>query len=562
MAAVVAAVSLAVVVASPLDKFPEIEHACLVTHLADPDCVAGAYSAGISTLVAFILVVITALWAMRWLNMSLALPVLVPPLLTKLFLAFFCVLIFAHLVTRELAPAYSSRIGDLSHFSTFTSVENLLWPLLVQLLLLEKDWRLRSTISAVLMLILILTPYRAVSLAIFAFSFVLPLVYLLWAAYRAAWAKRALWAVANRAVLVALVGCAILSDGTVDSQTRAVTATPLAATGHEPGMIELSTMGRVRQRLAFPLYQAAIVSYLSKTTKLPTVIDELERKFRLNDKPNLNEFTYNTIYPGIVTLGQTTSLYYGEGAAYLGKAGLLWTLGAPLMLVVAWLLLRRAGLEVGAILSIALWRSSFAGLITILPALLFQLSAMFVMCRLGRLVNSGWLKAPMVSHFATGFLLIAVLAAAAAQAWASLHDPQRRDVLRLEFVAKSGCEFDMTNIGRLPDRVDQTLISPGRTFKSSLTFYTPERLYLILPYGKVLKQHLSAFIAPVSNFTKCKPTNDSSSVEIGDVRTVSSFGIIPLDLLTFVSMLVTAFLLAQTFTKALVFPSFAAAIGK
>ena len=512
----------------------------------------GRHCGGHFDSVAFVLVVVAILWAKQRFIRSGVPPLLVPPLVTKLFLAFCFALTVAHLTSRELGPAYSSRIDELSHFSTFTSIENLLWPLLIQLLLLEEDTRLRAAIVSVLMMILALTPYRAVTLAIYAFAFALPLAYALWDAHRLKWAKGAVLAVAGRAALVALIGGAIFLGGVVDSQTRAVTATPQSI-GPEVPAVELSTKSRIRQRLAFPLYQAAIVSHLSTTTTLPTIIDELERKFRLSNRPNLNEYVYKIIYPGSTTVGETTSLYYGEGAAYFGKAELLWTLGAPLLFVVAWPLLSGVGLDAGAILSVALWRSSFAGFITILPALLLQLAALFVMSRLGR-VHSTWFKAPILSRLTAVFLLISILAAASALAWASLDDPQRRDLLRLEFAADSGCEFDRTTAGSLPDRVDQALSVPGRPFKSMLSLYTPARVYLVVPYGKMLQQHLSEFIAPVSSFIRCKNSNVSSA-KIDDLQIVSSLGTVPLNVLTLTSTIMAAVLLCGVPLRAVFLPS-------
>ncbi|MGB6538449.1 MAG: hypothetical protein WBF58_21095 [Xanthobacteraceae bacterium] len=562
MVTALAAVSLAVVAWSPLAEFPEIKHACLITHLAAPDCVAGAFVAGISTFVAFAFVLILALWIMRRDRAATGAPLPARSLLTILFLVFCFALIAVHLIEREWAPAYGSRIAELERFSNFISLENLTWPLLIQFLLLEREWRIRGAAITALLLIVTLTPYRSVDLAIFMFGILLPLAYSFWDAHCTKWSHNALRPVAAWTVLAALVGTAFLCNGFVDSQARALTGRLISAitngtsasgtrvTDEKQKAGELSTLARFRQRLAYPLYQAAIVDHLSKTAALPSILDELRRKFRLSNVPNLNEFVYKMIYPGDASVGETTSLYYGEGAAYFGKAGLIWALGAPLAFVIAWLALVKVRLEASAVLGIALWRSSFAGLITVLPALVLQVAVLFILTRCANWDRAAWLKGAMASRLAVGLLLILVAAATAAQAWTSVDASGRADLVRISFLPGTSCTFDFTKIGDLTERVDATLAASGRAVKSSLVADTPARIDLILPYGGRLGAYLRELVAPISSFTTCTATGAFPRVRIGETKMVSGLGVIPLNLLALAAAMLSAILLGQILIRA------------
>ena len=546
MVTALTAVSLAIVMSSSPARFPEIQYACSVVGIADPVCLSEASVAGILTIVAFLLVIAVAVWASRRFDIDAVAAFPLSPLLTKIFLAFGFALIIVHLLERGLGPAYSSHMDELYHFSNFISLETLLWPFLIQLLLIEQDFRLRGAIISLLLLITILTPFRTAALTIFVFAFALPLVLSIGDAYRAAWRRNTLIPIASRAALVSIAACTFLLSGAVDTQTRALSAAPQfqgkpIRDAELPA--EMTTLQRVQQRLAYPLYQAGLVARVSESTSLPSVIDEFGRKFRLSDKPNLNEFLYKQIYPSARTLGQTDTLYYGEGAAYFGKAGIIWALCAPISFVVAWLWLRRAAVEVGAILSIQLWRSSFAGLVTMLPAVLLQVAGMAVMSRFGRFAAAPLFNTH-IPRFANGFLVVSVLAAAAALGWTTVDEPQRRDLLRLELVAPSGCTFEVTTIPSLPHRVDEAVTIPGRAFRSEVTSYTPERVYLVVPYGKVLKQHLSDLVASVSFFTVCDATKNSSGAQIRATTMVSGRGILPLNLLALAAAMIAAILLA------------------
>jgi hypothetical protein len=550
MAAALAAVSVAVIVLSSLTMFPDVERACSAVGLTDPQCVASARAAGVTTLAAFTLV-IAGTFILG--NRAAAKPELsVPPLIMILLLIFCFALILAHLISREMQPVYVSRTDQLRHFSNFISLENLLWPLLLQLFLLERDWSLRSTLAAALMLIVTLTIFRAANLSILIWGFVLPLAFSLWDAHRAGWTYIAFRDAGIRVLLVALIGSAFVWDGLADTQSRAAQASTIAFTSRSTmntlAEAPMSTLALFERRLASPLYQAALVAHLSETTALPTIADELRRKLRLSDRPNLNEFTYDIIYPGGAGVGETTSLFYGEGAAYFGKVWAIWALGAPLLFVLAWFILSRMRVEASALLSIQLWRSSFSGLVTLLPALLLQIWALLVMTGFVRLASPVGLKGSITSRVATGLLLITVLVTAVAQFWVTIDQVNRNTLVRLSFATKSGCSFDAGTLAALPNRVNEVAV-PGREIRSDLIWYSTFRVDLGAPYGETVKENLPQVTAAVSTFAKCQATDKQSlPATLVGVKTLSGRGFVPLSVVTLAAILLSALLLAQMLT--------------
>jgi hypothetical protein len=553
LSACLTAVSLALVAWSPLTMFPDIERACRMTHVAIANCASGALAAGVVTLASFLLVIVVAVWMRRAATLS-APPYLVPSLPKILFLLFCFALVLVHLISRELGPAYASRIEELKHFSNLVSIENVLWPLLIQLLLLERDRCLYSAVVALLMLILTLTIFRTTALTVFAFGFAVPLGCLLWYAHRLPQAGDTTWVVAKRSALVGLVAVALFSDGWRDTQSRTIGSNPISQTATANGpSLELGTIGRFRQRLVYPLYQAAMVAQLSDTLPLPTMLDELKRKLRLSDRPNLNEFTYTLIERGDsepqgTEIGETTSLYYGEGAAYFGKAGIVWALGAPLLFVFIWLVSMKLRIEASAVLSIALWRSSFAGLITMLPSLFIQLACLFAMTRLGNAINPPSLKAPLLSRITAGLLLIVVMATVAVETWAVVDEPARKQLAEITFAATGGCSFDNNAVAALPDRIARAAVVPGREIRSTLIAYTPDRIELLLPYGGIVQQHLPALIATVSSVARCTG-GETPTALLNGMRTASTFGAIPINLAAFGATGITAILLMIIFLR-------------
>jgi hypothetical protein len=558
MAGGLAAVSLVVMIWSPLSMFPEIERACEITGVAEARCVAGAHVAGLSTLIAFFVVIIVALYvALRHRRDPVAIET-VPPALTMLFLVFCFGIIFLHLVGRELAPAYANRIEELDNFSKYISLEDLLWPLLIQLLLLEKQWWLRSAILGASLLIVSVTPYRSVDLAIFVFGIAIPLAFLLLDIFRVGWSRQAFQVASVNLALVALMGGAIAWHGWTDTRARAIESASTIRAGIAPAkaIVQSGTIDRLRQRLVYPFYQAAIVGHLAKTTSLPTISDEFRRKFRLSKRPNLDEFVYSMIYPGGAGIGEATTLYYGEGVAYFGKVGLIWALGAPLLFVLAWVSLKRMRLEASALLSIALWRSSFAGLITVLPSLTLQVAALFSLTRFGSDAKQDWLSTPIILQITKGLLLVVVLATAGAQGWATINDSHSGALAEVSLAANNGCVFDPNTTEGLAGRMDQAGLVQRKAIRSTTVAYTPTRVDLLFPYGGLIKQRISKVISTASYFTTCETAMQSSPVRLDQIKLVTGLGLVPLNLVALGALLLTAFLLGALLFGVTIRPAF------
>jgi hypothetical protein len=140
-----------------------------------------------------------------------------------------------------------------------------------------------------------------------------------------------------------------------------------------------SAQSALAQRLAYPLFQAHFASVIAAQVPVPTVADEILGKIRVRRAPNLNEFLYGIVH-GTGTVGEMTSLYYGEAAAYSKSPPVIWIFIAPLLIVAAWLILRRFGYETGTLMGVQIWRGSLGGLIPLIPALVLQMLAVVLLC--------------------------------------------------------------------------------------------------------------------------------------------------------------------------------------
>jgi hypothetical protein len=543
MAAAAMLVSLAITVILPPGRFPEIVHACRVTGLADAACRNGAITAGVASLLGFgaVLVALPFLWRVTRKADGLG----IHPLLGNLAVLCGIALIVLHLAALHYAPAYSGRTTEIDQFSVYISLENLLWPLLVQLLLLERDRRLRAVIQAMLLSIVLLSPYRSVALAVIIFAFVLPLVnsavFAAAGTTQARGSARRGWSVAA-AVLVA---GAVIIHGSIDSEQRALTATPTAvgAAPAQPGpggpgeTRGLGTVERLAQRLAYPLYQGAIVGHLSEVTRLPGVADEFARKFRLSSGPNLNEFVYRAIYPAqAIHAGETTSLYFGEGSAYFGH-GVLWAVVAPFLIAGVWFLLSRVGIDASAILAIQMWRSSFSGIVTILPALLTQLLVIAALVLASRMLvrldkqttslvrASGW-------ALTTGiFVLLAV------QLSMTIGEFQRRSLVRLEFSPPAQCDFLPEENLAIQHDVDQALAAQGLDVRSMVSLSRTHRLDLVLPDARRALALAEVPAAALASYMRCDGATPAPAI-LGATRSVQAFGLLALSFAIAVYLLV------------------------
>lgn len=282
------------------------------------------------------------------------------------------ILLAAHITWIALNDTQLSRIGAITRQSSFLSLENLIWPLLLQLMNSSKSMKFKFLYFSLLLPVISFSPYRGVLFAVMVFGFCLPLLAVS-ANSKGKWTtlfrqRRTL--IAGGVVL--LVAMLLLSSIYTDTRNRSSGAVATQAQQDSPS--------KLKQRLAYPLFQAHFAERAAEYEPLPTVWDEVLVKLRLVSKPNLNEYLYGSVY-GEGTAGEMTSLYYGEAVANGISSPLIWIVTGPMLLVALWLALQRRGYEIGTLVGIAIWRGSLGGVATVLPALLIQIVAIVALSR-------------------------------------------------------------------------------------------------------------------------------------------------------------------------------------
>ena len=298
----------------------------------------------------------------------------------------------AHVLHELISQSITSRASDININGAWISLENLLWPLMLQLLVITVSIRARLTLIAALLLVAALSPFRGVIFAIALFGGALPLAIGL---SEHTLQKKWLYVAAALVVLAGMLGAILIAQtvGRLDDSNPTVVARALS------------------QRIAMPLFQAYAAKKIGADERLPSFADNLGAKLRLSRSPNLNRFLYKRLY-GVGT-GETTALYYGEGVANFGPSPLLWIFGATLIPVLLSLGLAQYGIAVGVIADIAIWRGSLGGISDVLPAMLIQaglliaLLYLFKASRLPRLLHrlvAAIIFAAAVGNTASGYL--------------------------------------------------------------------------------------------------------------------------------------------------------------
>lgn len=413
----------------------EIAHDCYQVGLFPDQCNQAALAIGTQSSVTFALSGILILLGAHWWSRRHAVKQGgLPPVSVSAAMAGSALLILAHLVGRHFGQLHASRIEEISSYSTFISLENLLWPLLLQIGVIETDMRRRLGVIGLLVCIMALTPYRTALLTILLFGFAVPMAETLWAARREGWPRARLRMAAALGGLALLLSAGALWSVYVDrimadsptlqtqiqrmnqlitsewrrgkqlpenlqSRREALQRTksvPLVKmTLPPPVQTEMTeaqanqvmslppAMRSLAQRVTIPIFQAVELRQLALNGPLPGILDEIANKLRLSDALSLNEFLYQKMYGGGGT-GQTTSLYYGEAIAYFPYFPLAWMILAPLMIGFVWVMFRTRLIDAPVLFAVALWRSSVAGLVTILPSLILQSAALAAMVLLGR----------------------------------------------------------------------------------------------------------------------------------------------------------------------------------
>lgn len=528
----------------PVGAFPAISYACTVNGLAAERCAALAKQAGLLVVAAYGVVLAFALWR-RWLPGG-SVPDEQPDADSPsrmLFAIASLTVMGAHSAILLLGPARASRLNETEFHSHLVSVENLLLPLVLQLYVsAHRDGPLRRVLLATLLLGMALSPYRAMVMALYLFGLLLPLMVAAWKCGRhgfAGWRR-----VVGNAVVVLVIGVGLAQAGIQDTEMRSPTLLAhamgwaqlppqhadlrVAVTARDRGEVT-SPIGegaqnevrgedgekvaaaallppvdmekRIAQRIAFPLYQAAIAGHLADTgVSLPTLSDQVLRKLRLSDTPNLEEFLFRRIFGG-KGHGETTSLTYGESQAYFPWMPLAWMIAVPALLVLAWRSMDRRGVACGTLFGLALWRSMFSGLFPILPALMLQGGGLWVLHRLPLTACAALFRAVLVSALG-GALLV--------QAWnlASLLSG-RRDILYARFELAPGCWLEYPSL--VPKMVGLVGDAHGYPMVAVMVAHHRTALMVALPYGQKSQALLDENREAIAQVSHCANSSGDSA---------------------------------------------------
>lgn len=469
--------------AVPVTAFPKLAAVCQIDGLGPLACSAAAVHVGLVSTATLAIAALASLVLARGRRRPDDLRI--DPSITRIVLLGAMLLVLAHLLMRELRTAQIARTDEIATYAAYISLESLAWPLLVQMLAVERNDGVRVQILAVLVALMALSPFRSELLSILAFGLAAPLLADIWRRRGDRWPRAELTRIAAWGGLaVALAACVVWSTSTRgdgdDPPTQADIATwharldavwetnvappiwtrsdPLPPVPLDlrrqfpdptrpeapPVPLERQTpeWPAIVQRIVAPVFQASALARHGDEA-LPGPLDEIGNKLHIARSPTLNQYLYQK-YFGTGDVGQTTTLYYGEAVAYFPWMPVLWMIAAPLGLIVLWLVLRRTVVDAQTLFGIAVWRSSLAGVITILPSLVVQTAALIGMAQ-----ASFWLRTldPQAAQRSAraGRLLFVVVAAILliVECRAVLDSPSRNSLWRVVVgAARRDCTFE------------------------------------------------------------------------------------------------------------------------
>jgi hypothetical protein len=365
-------------------NYPDISKVCSVARLSLGVCQreAMAVAAYSTATLAMALLISTALNRASTTQTSKEFPLddVAARSLLLLFLFGVSIVLVAHILERSSASLpYDVRIPPRE--GAFISLENLCWPILLQLLFWTKDGALRPIIVSFLIMIVALSPFRAVLFAVVYFGAVIPLSS--WLLTNPLRTRRAVWLTGSALTLtVTILALAIAFQ----TQTRIERSAWSNAGSRQPAALFNALISRGLS----PLFQAELVAQVVETepAAVPTFVQTVAAKFRLSSRPNLNEYIYSMLYQSEGE-GQTTSLFFGEAVANSAAWPVYWMFSAPLFLVLLYVFTRSYA-DVGILVAIALWRGAMGGLFDVLPALILQLGFCISLAWSARAKRRGW----------------------------------------------------------------------------------------------------------------------------------------------------------------------------
>lgn len=565
-----------------LKDFPAIGQACALNGLSEAACTASAWKVGGFAVLAYGVVLIGGIAIHRRSDRGTA---AAGPQLAdtgvRLVLCAALAIVLVHLTAQVAGPAFASRADEAVRYGSLISIENLMWPLLLQLYLSQPDGRLRAAVLAALLAVMALSPYRSALLAIMIFGFAVPLAAALWNTARTGWPRALVLDCARQGALAIAIGAVaawggyvgtvnrfpsmLVVDQFLEAQARAQKRPPIQVERAEaPAQAPASNpaapprsppaqsppsaaalpaaavtapppaalVPRLAQRVVFPLYQAAIVGTLASEVPLPSLWNELGRKFRLTQEPTLEEFLFRRIYGGRGP-DQTTSLYFGEAVAYFPGPPVIWMVVGPLALVLAALLLQRRGIPAGTTLGVALWRSSFSGMAPILPALVLQLATLVALGRANR-----WTLHPLLRRAGRHALTAMLAVVLAVQLWSIAATPTRRSLLIADFRVAPQCV--LVSPSWVPIYTDRVMAAAGQSVRSSLAWSVSDAVAVTLPSSARAEPLLGEIAARLASLVECAKPAPAERVTTAGVRGFPAT-INPLDVLSAIVLALALF---------------------
>jgi hypothetical protein len=358
------AAALLIIKSVDITRYVDIMDICRVLDETTEQCTSSAIDAGwIGCLSAVILLVLLILTYRRFPPSTMAAKVG-----SRAFVA------LAPLVTLIVGFIYWAEIFS-SHSAARAaalSLDNLIWPLCLQLANNAITTRWRILFLSLLAPLVAVSPFRGVILAVAIFGIALPVVEREIAHIRSNGFRSRRAAIYLSLLLIGVGG--MTAQLVVDTQKRPTSLR--VGGGIIPQLVE-----KLGQRVAMPLYQAHLAQAHDLDQQLPSISDELLTKLRLRRAVGINGYLYAMLHDPM-SYGETTSLYFGEAALRTIAPPLIWCVVAPFMLILLWALLRRFGYATATLIGIAIWRGSLGGIVAIVPALTFQLALFMLLMSL------------------------------------------------------------------------------------------------------------------------------------------------------------------------------------
>ena len=273
------------------------------------------------------------------------------------------VIVGYNLFTEFRTPWPIFRDEIFTQHAAASSLGNLIWPLGLQLSISARSLRWRIAFLCMLAPVVAYSPYRAVQFAAPLFGIALPAALYVIDQIRVR-GLRSPHAIAG----IAAAGIVILA---IALQIGFETLGRPTDLKREDGIIA-QISGKLGQRLAIPLAQAHLAQAYDLDPEVPSATQEILQKLRLAAGPGMNGYLFAKTHSN-VSYEETTSLFFGEGVLRTASHPLIWPVVAPFCLVLAWAGLRQFGHDAGALIGLAIWRSSLGGLVGLMPSLVIQI---------------------------------------------------------------------------------------------------------------------------------------------------------------------------------------------